>query len=241
MPLAAHRASWHTVDRTDQPELLDLGFGSEEEVAQNLADMWRINRLLGGYQALTAHLLPRLAARSEPMTVLDLGTGAADIPAALAGWARGRKLNLRILAVDWAYRHLAVGRRRTQEFPEIQLVCAHAGHLPLRRGSVDYAISSLFLHHFSPAQVIEVLRSAYGWAKRGIIMSDLVRGWLPLAGFKLIQPIFAHNHLTRHDGALSIRRAYTPRELQELADAAGLPHAQVTTHWPWRMTLVAER
>jgi hypothetical protein len=234
------QTSWLALNRVDQPEWLDLGLGSNEEVAQNLAEMWRINRFLGGYNALSTHLLPRLAAHSEPITVLDLGTGSADMPIALAGWARGLNLNLRIMAVDWAYRNIAVGRRRTQEFPEIQVLCADAGHLPLRHGSVDYVISSLFLHHFSPSQAVEILRSAYGWAKRGIIMSDLVRGWLPLAGFKLIQPIFARNTLTRHDGALSIRRAYTPDELSELAAAAGLPHAQVTTHWPWRMTLVAE-
>lgn len=74
-----------------------------------------------------------------------------------------------------------------------------------------------------------------------MIMCDLVRGWLPLLAFRLVQPVFARHFLTRHDGALSIRRAYTPRELLDLAHAAGLPHARVHTHWPWRMTLVVER
>jgi hypothetical protein len=72
-------------------------------------------------------------------------------------------------------------------------------------------------------------------------MSDLVRGWLPYFSFKLIQPIFAHNYLTRHDGALSIRRAYTPRELHRFALRAGLPEPRVHVHWPWRMTLVVEK
>ena len=36
----------------------------------------------------------------------------------------------------------------------------------------------------------------------------------------------------------SVRRAYTPRELRALAQAAGLAPARVTAHWPWRMTLV---
>src|SRR5574341_1760268 len=239
-PLEAQHTSWLTLNRVDQPELLDLGFGSHDEVAQNLAEMWRINRFLGGFHALSTHLLPQLAAHSEPLTLLDLGTGSADIPIALAGWARKRGVKMHILAMDWAYRNLAIGRPQLRELPEIHMLCANAEQLPLRRGSVDYVISSLFLHHFKPHQAVEILRTAYGWARCGIIMSDLVRGWLPLAGFKLIQPIFARNLLTRHDGALAIQRAYTPHELRELAAAAGLPHAQVTTHWPWRMTLVAE-
>jgi hypothetical protein len=77
-------------------------------------------------------------------------------------------------------------------------------------------------------------------ARRGVIMSDLARGWLPLAAFKLVQPIFARHPFTRHDGALSIRRAYTAAELRALAGAAGLRAARVHTHWPWRLTLVSE-
>jgi hypothetical protein len=72
-------------------------------------------------------------------------------------------------------------------------------------------------------------------------MTDLVRGWPPIVGFKLIQPIFARNFLTRHDGELSIRRAYTPAELQALAQTAELLDVKVHSHWPWRMTLVADK
>jgi len=53
--------------------------------------------------------------------------------------------------------------------------------------------------------------------------------------------VLARHPLTRHDGALSIRRAYTPGELHALALAAGLPQPRVYSHWPWRMTLVVER
>jgi hypothetical protein len=49
------------------------------------------------------------------------------------------------------------------------------------------------------------------------------------------------NYLTRHDGALSIRRAYVPDELLAMAREAGLETARVYAHFPWRMTLVAEK
>jgi hypothetical protein len=47
------------------------------------------------------------------------------MPIALAGWARGLNQS-EIMAVDWAYRNIAVGRLRTQ-VPEIQLLRADAG------------------------------------------------------------------------------------------------------------------
>jgi hypothetical protein len=97
------------------------------------------------------------------------------------------------------------------------------------------------LHHFSPEKVVIVLQRAFDQASVAIVMSDLVRGWLPYLGFKLVQPVFARNFLTRHDGSLSIRRAYTPGELYRLAVQAGLPNPQVFPSWPWRMTLVVEK
>ena len=97
------------------------------------------------------------------------------------------------------------------------------------------------MHHFSPELLVELLRTIYRLAHRGIIMSDIVRGYLPLAVFRLIQPVFARHFLTRHDGTVSIKRAYAPHELTQLAHAAGIENARVYSYFPWRMTLVAEK
>jgi hypothetical protein len=47
--------------------------------------------------------------------------------------------------------------------------------------------------------------------------------------------------VTRHDGPLSVRRAFTPAELDDLARAAGLPGARVHAHVPFRVSLVWEK
>ncbi len=221
--------------RVDTPELLDLGMGTEADVATNLREMWRINRYLGGLSALTSHLYPRL--QHPNMTLADLGTGSGHIPHLLAAWARQRQISLTILGLDVSHRNLGT----VQKNGHVNFILADAGQLPFAKNQIDYFISSLFLHHLQPEQLVHLLRSTFHLARRGIIMSDLVRGWLPMAAFKLIQPIFARNFLTRHDGMVSIRRAYTPAELKTLAHMAGLSHIQVYTHFPWRMTLVAEK
>jgi len=233
--------AWQGSVRTDEPELLDLGLGSPAEVAANLTEMWRINRYLGGLRALTRHLYPRLRARPGPITLIDLGTGSADVPKAIVRWAWAHHVPVRIFAVDWAARNLEFARTKVGAVPEVTLLHADAHCLPFPVPGVDFVISSLFLHHFSEVQAIHLLRSAFAHARQGIIMSDLVRGKAPYTAFKLLQPLVARNALTRHDGALSIQRAYTPTELMALARAAGLSDARVHTHWPWRMTLVADK
>ncbi len=243
--LDERRATWRGPARLEADEWLDQGRGSAADAAANLADMALTNRGLGGTHALTRHLWPRLLAAPGPLTVLDLGTGAADLPLVLTRWARDHRREVRVVGLDWSARNLAIARQAVTRTPTagpaaIRLLRADAGRLPLAPGSVDYIISTLFIHHLKPPEVIALLREAQAIARRGLIMSDLARGWLPLAAFKLVQPVFARHPFTRHDGALSIRRAYTAAELGALAGEAGLRGFQVHTHWPWRLTLVVD-
>lgn len=227
--------------RAEETEWLDEGRGSPADVAANLDEMWQLNRWLGGLSALTRHLYPRLRAAGGTCALLDLGTGSAQVPLAIARWARAQSGAVTVTGVDWAERNLAVARRHTRDAQPVRLLRADALRLPLAERSTDFVISSLFLHHFAPEPAVELLRAAYAVARRGLIMTDLVRGRLPQLAFWLVQPALARHPLTRHDGRLSIRRAYTPAELRGLAAAAGLPGARVYTHWPWRMTLVVDR
>jgi hypothetical protein len=234
--------------RVEREEFLDLGAGSARDVRQNLGQMQRINDWFGGTRALFSHLLPRLARHNSRVTLLDLGTGMAGIPAALIRWGRRRGVEIRIFGIDRSRRIIDTTRR---DIASIDLLQADARDLPFLPGSVDYVISSLFLHHLSPIELSDTLCQSYHLARKSVIMSDLVRGWLPWVAFHLIQPVVAPNHLTRRDGLLSILRAYTPAELFEIAHLAvdenqpvhpPLPaDVRVYSHWPWRMTLVVDK
>src|SRR5258707_4052609 len=106
LPMSAFRLP--QVPRVDESEWLDLGRGSDADVAANLEEMWRLNRWLGGMSALTRHLYPRLLASQGPCTVLDLGTGSAQMPRAIAGWARAQRATVSVYGLDWAARNLVV-------------------------------------------------------------------------------------------------------------------------------------
>lgn len=231
---------WSIPHRIDAPELLDAGQGTLDDVQASLGDLWRINRYLGGLSAITAHLYPRLL-RCREAVIADIGTGAAHIPLHIAEWARLRGIKMRIVGLDFSARNLRFAQTYTNQAPEIALLQADANALPFAPASIDYVISSLFLHHFTPDQVIALLRQAAACARCGLVVSDLERGWLPYWGFKAAQPIFARSYLTRYDGAVSVLRAYTAAELRAFADAAGLRGVRIHQHFPFRITLTADR
>ncbi len=217
--------------RVEQDELLDTGYGSEGEVRASLDDLWRINRYLGGIRALTVHLDRRLWGQAR--TVLDIGSGSGEIAALIAA----RYPQCRVMALDNSRRHLVVAREKVGR--SVMLVQADAGHLPFGANSVDYVVSSLFLHHLGPDAVAGLLRRAYEIARCGVVMSDLVRGRVPLMAFRCITPLVSP--ITRHDGAVSVRRAYTVSEMRELAARAGLRHGRVRGHPMFRMTLTVDK
>jgi SAM-dependent methyltransferase len=230
--------------RVEQSELLDLGEGTTEEARDNLRDMGRINRWLGGHAALRRFLLPRLRrmAGGAPLRVLDVGSGDAHTPLMLAQWARRQGVAVRIVALDASQRHLAVAGERIRSYPEVTLVSADARGLPFPRDSFDCALSTQFLHHLNPIDLAATLRGLTVVCRGPIVLNDLVRSRTAAFLFRRCAPLLFNNRLTLHDGLVSIGQSYTPSEMREILHGAGLSHARVHSHGLYhRMTVVIER
>ena len=207
-------------------ELLDRPGPPSAELAESLADIGRLNRL-GPTWSLLAHVAPflerfRREGRGRPFRVLDVGTGGADIPVALAEWARERGAPVTVLAMDVQPEVLACVAAPARRLPEVRLVAGDARHPPVRLGGVDLAICSLTLHHLPEEGVAGLLRLMAERARLGFVVSDLRRSRPAWLAAWLATRLISRNRLTRHDGPLSVRRAYTPDELGQLSRVAGL-------------------
>jgi len=152
--------------------------------------------------------------------VLDLGAGGCTLPATAAHWARLEGIPLRVVGLDLQHAHLRWARNQLLEWPEIAYVQGDVAELPFAKGCVDIVISSLFLHHFTADTLVQRLPAWASLARRSLIMTDLVRHPLPYWFMKATSPIFARSSITRHDAAVSFRRAYRPQELQDIVAAA---------------------
>src|SRR5262245_38649962 len=203
------------MDRLDAPPA---------EMSRNLGDIARLNRI-GATETIQRHVasfLDRLRP-DETLRILDVGTGAADIPLALARWARRGGHRVRIVALDVHPTILRYAARAVDGTPEVHVVAGDALEAPIRAGSIDVAICSLVLHHLSEEAVVGLLRQLADLARLGFVVSDFRRGRLAWATVWLLPRERCRSRMTRHDGPLSVRRAYTPEELARLSQRAGLP------------------
>lgn len=199
-------------------ELLDGESLDPADLRENLREMAMLNRLPGGLSA-SRRGIERLLNGTAEATVLDVGTGSGDLPAALVD---GNGARLRVIAVDLRAEVLAVARARLGGLAGVQLLQADAGALPLEDGSVDVAHASLLLHHLDTDRAIGALREMRRVARRGVVINDLRRGVLAYAATAATVLALTRGRYTRHDGVLSARRAYTLAELDDLAAAAGM-------------------
>ncbi len=208
-------------------ELLDRPGAATAELAESLRDIGRLNGL-GPTRTLLAHLAPfvtRFAEESpaRALRVLDLGTGGADIPVALVHWARARGVRVTVVGVDVQPEVLACAAPAARALPEVRLVAGDALRPPVRAAGVDLALCSLTLHHLPRPAVEALLRLMAEVGRLGFVVSDLRRGRVAWLAAWLATRLISRNRMTRHDGPLSVRRAYTPAELAALSAAAGLP------------------
>lgn len=224
-------------ERMDEPDQ------DPAELARSLADLRAVNRWLGGTRVVVHHFARLLEARPPgPVRVLDVATGSADVPLRLARWARARGIDLSVTATDLHPATLAEARRRTRGEPAVEVLGADARRLPFADGAFDVALCSTALHHFDDeAELLCVLGELRRVARVGGIVNDLRRSLPALLGARLLAATAWRRHpVTRHDGPLSVRRAFTPAELAGLAARAGLPKARVHAHVPFRVALVWE-
>lgn len=228
--------------RQDEPEWLDLRYGSLDDTRESLSDINRINRWLGGRAALKQYLFPRMrqAGMSRPLRILDVGTGSTAVAREIVRWARRQQLRVEIVAIDNNRRHLRIAREKITEYEEILLLAADATALPFSSASFDFVLSVLFLHHFNRSELLEMLHALKAICRGTMVMNDLVRNRVPLFFFRISARIFAKSYLTKHDGEVSILRSYTPSEMQSILNEADLGKTHLQTQKLYhRMTVIA--
>jgi ubiquinone/menaquinone biosynthesis C-methylase UbiE len=215
----------------------DEASGTAREVSGNFRDIAFFNAWLGGVRA-TRTEVDRLAV--TPRTILDVGTGCADMPLALLDHLRSRGVAASCIALDRSSRALDVAAKRLRGRTDIALVCDDALSLPYDDRTFDLVTCNLALHHFDPPDAIRAL-AEMGRVGRDVIVNDLRRSALGWMLARAVFPLFTRNRLTLHDGPLSVRRAYSPDEALAFARGAGWTRAAVRTHFAARMTLAGGR
>ncbi|MEM8834613.1 MAG: methyltransferase domain-containing protein [Planctomycetota bacterium] len=225
MPRAVHLSEY-----MDEPDV------DRDDLARSLVYIRAVNKRLGGVSAI----LDRFRKWSKrwptdrPVTMIDLGTGSADLPVEAVAWASASGFDLRVTAVDNHAMTLDFARAHVTE--TLGEEALHDGRITLVQGdattitdrfepgSFDYAHAGLFLHHLNDLGVMTVLRVMDRLARAGVIWNDLVRTPIGRAAIRLMT--LGQPEIIRHDAVVSVDKGFTRRETLDLAKRVDITYAE---------------
>ncbi len=218
---------WSNLSRSLQLEWLDQPGHSQATLAANFKDIRRLNRWFAGWSLAERSLRPFLPRTREAVNLdlLDLAAGVSDVPLALARRWRRQGITLCITAVDLDPQITALAKEAAQQEGAacFEAFTANIFQYAWPAGrTYDFVTCSLAFHHFQPQQCVDLLRLMSRLSSRAFLVNDLRRSrWGWLCAWLLTRTIARHP-FTRHDGPLSVLRAYTPSEMSALVEQANL-------------------
>lgn len=228
--------------RSPLKEIMDLEIRSDRETFQAYDLIRLVNRYLGGTKTILSHL--KRFAKNWPqgkfVKILDVGSGACDIPQSIIDWARKNNYKIKITALDLSSQSMAYARKHLIAYPEIELVEADILQHPFQKGEFDYSISSLFFHHLSDEQIPKVLHIMDQLSTRGIMINDLLRrhrAYLWIYFFSR----FTSNDMFRQDAPLSVLRGFKHNDIKNWKLKTGLDYLKFYEHFGHRFALAGEK
>lgn len=220
--------------RRTEPEVLDAADCDAALRERSLTDVARANRFLGGTRAVLAELraaAPALARLQREVTLLDVGTGLGDIPAAARRVLSRHGIRVRMVGLDGAPSLARAAGRRVEH-----AVCGDALALPVAARSVDVVTCSQVLHHFSAADAARLIAEMDRVARVRAIVADLRRSWLAAGGLWAVSFPMGFHPVSRADGMLSVLKGFTAAELRDLVRGAIDRDPVVRHRLGWRVT-----
>ncbi len=218
-------------------EILDDPSSDPALADRSLRDIALANTLFGGRRAVLREVRPFLVEHRRddtsagPLSMLDIGTGRGDIPASVARLASALGVALVTIGLE-RDTHLARGAAA-----RCTLTLVGDGmHLPFDDHSVDIVTVSQVLHHFDGDAAERLLRECARVSRRAVVIHDLRRSWLAVAGLWSASFVLGFHPVSRNDGVVSILRGYTVRELHALIEHATGRAPHVRRALGWRVT-----
>ena len=224
-------------------EWMDACVGTDREVAEAYRELERVNRWLAGYGASLGPL-ERHAVRGSA-SILDVAGGDGRFAERLLDTVGTKESPAIAWVLDMGRVSTGLAVRRAPAHGRIVAVRGDARRLPFPDRSLDVVHTAAFFHHLGVEDAGRVLAEMCRVSRRLVLVNDLVRSWVAAGSIWVLSRLLCDNRLVRHDGPLSVLKAFTPAELVRIARAVG-PHGagfrwRLERTFPYRMTLVGAR
>lgn len=192
-----------------------------------LIDLEKVNRLLGGYGPTLGWIGNILKQhKGEEVHILDAGSGGGGMLREVEKLAKQHVYSVHLTGIDMNEHAAQASRELTRGQSQIHWVTGDV--FSYRSFSpIHLVTSSLFTHHLSEDEIVRFLMWMEATAVSGWFINDLRRSAKSYYSFKALAWAMRWHRFVRHDGPISIRRAFIAEDWIRMCAAAGLSKNEV--------------
>lgn len=174
--------------------------------------------------------------RGSRFTLVDVGSGQGDMLRAIHRWATRKGLVPELIGIDLSPWSETSARATTPAGMQIDYRTGDIFDARFDRAP-DFVISSLVAHHMDDDQLVLFLRWMEANVQKGWFVNDLHRHALAYHGFRALSGVMRWHRFVRHDGPLSVARAFRRDDWERLIARAGLDRTAIDLSWklPFRL------
>ncbi|MEL7833789.1 class I SAM-dependent methyltransferase [Fodinibius sp. Rm-B-1B1-1] len=226
MPLLLSKRDTTSQERMDDPNC------DPEKLRNTYRQFEHINTLISQWRYIyKQHIRPKLHTQTH-YSFLDIGFGGGDIPIKIAQWLTKDGISFNITAIDPDPR--AINYIQSQEpTSKIEFLQCQLSDLDRANQQFDFILSNHLIHHLTKKELSNVCSLTEELCSGSVVFNDLQRSDWAYLLFNIFSRPFFRNSFITEDGLTSIKRSYTPKELQEVAPSKWT----VRTLFPFRILL----
>lgn len=226
--------------RFSGPELMDDLRASGRDLYQALHELESINYLLGGnYVTLNGieQILDKTK-RSTEIRIADLGCGSGDMLKHIRRMLDKRKTRAALTGIDANPNIVRFAMANTPAACRIQYESVNIFSDEFRERRYDIVTATLFFHHFSDRELIRFFKQLRNQVSTGVVINDIHRHWFSYYAIKWLTRVFSRSSMVKHDGPVSVLRAFKRKELKEILRGAGIENFSIRWCWAFRWQVV---
>jgi len=202
--------------RCVEPEWLDELPSEDPRAIRSRLDLQRVNKWMGNIGIMQRALMGNHA-QTAPRVMLELGAGDGTFALGLALRLAPRWKNVKVILLDCKDIVSSETRKGFSALGwQVEMITADAFDFlkQAKPRSVDTVIANLFLHHFHPKRLVQLLMQTAKIAD-SFVACEPRRSALALAGSRLLWAIGC-NRVSQHDAVVSVRAGFAGQELSAL-------------------------
>jgi 2-polyprenyl-3-methyl-5-hydroxy-6-metoxy-1,4-benzoquinol methylase len=221
-------------NRSYKSELLDADNILFEDIKCNMQELNTINTLLGGH-GITIKGVKHFLQENKPLHICEIGCGGGDNLQAISTI---KNTTISFTGVDL--------KKECIDFAKKQYPLLNANWIAsdYRKANFttkpDVIFSSLFCHHFTETQLVEMLIWVKENSVQGFFINDLQRNTLAYYLIKWLTKIFSKSYLVKNDAPLSVARGFHKKEWEAIFEKAGITNYSIKWKWAFRYLIVCK-